>query len=288
MLFAQQQAEVQRQTARANAMREAIAAGSENPDAETIGKLFMQYPEIPKGLKQGWDIFDEDNQESRLRGMGQVYSALATGNIGIAEKPLDDRVKALKNDGDVDEAAQTEAVLELLKASPEAAKMSLGMGLKALGGNKYDSLLNASKVSRSKDFGNGTVLRVMSDGSRVVTNPNGEVVTGPEAARVMKEAAEFDTLTQGSRAGARETGKLESKVELAGAAKQAETAGAAAAKIATESFKSLGNVRKNILNIDLALEALEKGADTGAVAKYFPSIRSASVELDNARQRMGL
>lgn len=59
-------------------------------------------------------------------------------------------------------------------------------------------------------------------------------------------------------------------------------------KLSGEAFKQLPKIRKNILNIDNAIRALDKGAKTGAIEKFFPSIRAASIELDNLRGQMGL
>lgn len=61
-----------------------------------------------------------------------------------------------------------------------------------------------------------------------------------------------------------------------------------AAKAGTESFQQLGQITQNVANIDEAIAALDNGANTGAIANLLPSVTSASIQLDNARARLGL
>ena len=56
----------------------------------------------------------------------------------------------------------------------------------------------------------------------------------------------------------------------------------------TDATKQLSQVKRSIQNIDSAIEAIDGGASSGAVASRLPSVRAASIELDNIRGRMGL
>ncbi len=55
-----------------------------------------------------------------------------------------------------------------------------------------------------------------------------------------------------------------------------------------EAITQLASVRKNVKNIDDAIAAIDEGANTGAIMSRLPSITQASIELDNARNRLGL
>lgn len=55
-----------------------------------------------------------------------------------------------------------------------------------------------------------------------------------------------------------------------------------------EAIKQLSSVKKSISNIADAIQALDDGASTGAMASRLPSITQASIELDNVRAKMGL
>ena len=67
-----------------------------------------------------------------------------------------------------------------------------------------------------------------------------------------------------------------------------ESAARQAIEVSGKAFTSLRSVSVNIANIDEAISALDAGANTGPFAKYAPSIKAASVELDNLQRRMGL
>ena len=68
----------------------------------------------------------------------------------------------------------------------------------------------------------------------------------------------------------------------------ANAAGPQAIKASGDAFDSLGKINANIANIDDAIAAIDEGAETGAIYSMLPSVRVASVELDNVQKRMGL
>jgi len=65
-------------------------------------------------------------------------------------------------------------------------------------------------------------------------------------------------------------------------------AGEAAIKQSNDAIERIGKLRTSMANIDDAINALESGASTGAIVSKLPTIRAASVELENVRGRMGL
>ncbi len=58
--------------------------------------------------------------------------------------------------------------------------------------------------------------------------------------------------------------------------------------VSKESFDSLKLVTRSVNNMENALKALGKGADTGVIMDLLPSFTDASIELDNIKGRMGL
>lgn len=66
----------------------------------------------------------------------------------------------------------------------------------------------------------------------------------------------------------------------------------AALKLAQEksgaAFDKMETLQGNIRNYNSVIEAIDKGADTGAIMGRLPSFRAASIELDNLRKRLGL
>jgi hypothetical protein len=84
------------------------------------------------------------------------------------------------------------------------------------------------------------------------------------------------------------TNLAEAKAEIKQAEKFAELTGSSRAKAIDKGFDSIIKISRSIKNIDDAISALDKGAGVGAVERIWPSIRAASVELDNVRGRMAL
>lgn len=56
----------------------------------------------------------------------------------------------------------------------------------------------------------------------------------------------------------------------------------------SDIFDQIQKIDTSIANIDSAIKAVNAGAGTGAVERFFPSIKAASIELDNIRNQMGL
>jgi hypothetical protein len=55
-----------------------------------------------------------------------------------------------------------------------------------------------------------------------------------------------------------------------------------------EAFDGLKNIRSTLANMGDAITALDDGAETGPIVSRLPSLRAASIELDNIKGRMGL
>jgi len=107
---------------------------------------------------------------------------------------------------------------------------------------------------------------------QIVRKNSGKVETiEPTEANQMliKEAEKWGAELQGLRAGERAEAKESTK----------------AAAIA---FKGLSSARKNIANMNEGIKLLQNGAKTGAVEGLLPSVRSASIKLDNLKGRLGL
>jgi len=93
-------------------------------------------------------------------------------------------------------------------------------------------------------------------------------------------------------AAAGEAGKLDSQLEQKPGVEAAVTKAVEDTKLSSEviksSFTGIGKARKSIGNIDRAIKAIDDGAKTGAIQSLFPSITTASIELDQLRNELGL
>lgn len=74
----------------------------------------------------------------------------------------------------------------------------------------------------------------------------------------------------------------------AGTVAGGKKAGEQAIAMSGDFMEQVPQVRKSISNIETGIQALDEGANSGYVYNMLPSIRQASIELENAANRMGL
>tara|TARA_R110002020_G_scaffold467655_1_gene691389 strand:+ start:22663 stop:23841 length:1179 start_codon:yes stop_codon:yes gene_type:complete len=78
------------------------------------------------------------------------------------------------------------------------------------------------------------------------------------------------------------------KVQQKQAEKFAELSGSSRAKAIDAGIDKIAKIDVGLSNIDAAIDAVNAGAGTGAIEKRFPSLKAASVALDNIQGRMAL
>ena len=128
---------------------------------------------------------------------------------------------------------------------------------------------NKKATGQTNIFSNGTIVNALKDGGSQVIAPDGQTVTGDERLNVLKEANE-------------------NELRIARATAGQKAAGAAAINQSTKAFEKISGVKKSILNIDRAIQAIDEGAKTGAIISKLPSIRAASIRLDQIQGELGL
>jgi hypothetical protein len=115
----------------------------------------------------------------------------------------------------------------------------------------------------------GTTVGLTKSAQRIVRDANGNLVTGEKAAAAIRKAQEYGTELQGDRSGAR-------------------SAGASGIKIGEGALNTATKLRTNIGNLQEAIDAIDRGANTGVIMSRFPDLTAASIELNNVRNRLGL
>jgi hypothetical protein len=146
----------------------------------------------------------------------------------------------------------------------------------------------AKKVQSTQPYANGTTVTVFTDGTKQVTDAAGTVFSGQEAIDMAKAAMDSEAEQRRANAKGATGGKLATEAELGTAAEAAKEAGKVAVTASKEAYDSLQKVRKNISNVQTAIDALDNGAAAGAIEKYFPDITTASASLSNAMNQLGL
>jgi len=130
------------------------------------------------------------------------------------------------------------------------------------------------RVQSSKILDDGTAVSVLTDGSTVVRNPQGAVVSGADAAKAVREAQNYGATLQELREGARVTGREVTKVGI---------------DQGRQALETIPKIRSNLSNLRRAKELVDKeGAQTGAIAERFPSWRASTIELLNLRNQLGI
>lgn len=292
--FRLQQAEAQRARERQKLLRGRLTDLASNPNATATdyAQISVEFPEVGADLKRGWDMMNAPRQQAVLRDMSKVYSAIDTGNVPIAEQLLEERLTAAQNAGNEEDARQTEIILRTLRADPRAAKASIGLTLRELGGSSYDNLLTGGNVNvqSSQVIGGLASVAQMKDGSvRITDTRTNEVMTGDAAQTLLDEARAAEAESRRAREAGATAGKLETQAELAAEAAGATEAGKTAIQIGRQTFERIGPLRSNIANLDRAIELVkEEGANTGVIARRLPNWNASTIELENLRNQLGL
>jgi hypothetical protein len=166
--------------------------------------------------------------------------------------------------GEPEEAPQPQMGLQAPEAliQPEAGMLEQPEG-EFVPTFKAEDVKGGSEVQSSKILPGGLTQLVFRDGSV-------KVVPATEANKALViQAEERGASLQGLRAGERDAAKV-------------------AIGKGKEFFEKAENTQDNIDNLNEGIRLLDEGAQTGAVTRLFPSIKSASVQLKNLQSRLGL
>lgn len=266
-------------------------ASNEKANSQDYAAMVLKYPQFADELKSTYEMQSEERRKNDLTYMVQLYSALVSeGDNEVARGMLQERHDAARAAGLGEEAAVVKANLEMLDAAPEAVKFQLGMAIKALDDEgRFDGVLDAgtSPIRSSKILSDGTTILVRDQGPQVIS-ATGEVLEGDDAQAAIQRANEEEARLAGTISAAREGGKLETQIEKGGEAAASVKAGQIAQDQSVNQWETYGKLQKSVGTIERAIQAIDDGAKTGAVEKYFVNITEASATLQNEMDRMGL
>ncbi|MES2352071.1 MAG: hypothetical protein V4641_31265 [Pseudomonadota bacterium] len=143
---AQQQAQEDREKAKLAAaqMNADLAALSQNPTTEEIGKMSLKYPQLSENFKRSFDILEPGQKQAKLEHASQVYAAINSGKPDVAQKILNDQAAALRNVGNEKDAKAAEMMATMVRDHPDMAKTSAGLILSAaVGPDKFAATYGA-------------------------------------------------------------------------------------------------------------------------------------------------
>ena len=130
------------------------------------------------------------------------------------------------------------------------------------------SKVGGTPVRSDKKWLNGTIMQ-STDSGVIVRNPQGGVVTGQEAERVIQEANEYELKYNQQLSGGRRLGSI-------------------SIDAAQDAFQKIALVNNSVTNIDNAVAALDGGAKSGLIYSMIPNVTLASGQLETAMNNMGL
>lgn len=235
-------------------------------DVRQISKIMSNDPEgaisYAEGLAAEREAMGLDT--SKIRGWADLAKT-DLGKAGRAMTMLDETLNA-------DLIAAEKAAMR--KASLEERGMQLKeaeLGLKAkelsMGGGE-----NAG-VQSSNILDDGTVIQVLKSGGTRVVDPSGNVLSGQARADAIKAAQNYGAEIQAARAGGR-TASTETAKDIA--------------KYKNTLFDSINNGNRTLNKYEMALEQIDKGAESGPVMKMLPSMQDSTLLMDTIRKDIGM
>jgi hypothetical protein len=142
-------------------------------------------------------------------------------------------------------------------------------------------------VRASEILPDGTQI-VVTDSGPVVYAPSGEILQGEEAAAAVRAAREYGVQNQQEVYRGRREGTLGADIDMGGTAAQVQQLGQDAAEMARDALEQAGQIQTSLGNIDEAIDAIDRGAESGLVYNMLPRVTEAGASLQNAMDRMGL
>ena len=228
---------------------------------------------------------------------------MSGGNTDAALKIVEDRKEAAENSGDQQEVQKAEVLIQAIRANPNAALTSAGLFLaQATGPERFASTLEALR-GRPGTAEQQAFRALTKDLSPEEAEKATRIKLGLEP-RAVGAAAKtvliggvphiFDPVTkefvQATVRGKVVTAETvgEAKGIISGEEARRKGRVTLSNKVIDKGFAAIGNINANIRNIDRALDALNRGAKTGAIQRFLPNITKASVELGQIQKELGL
>ena len=128
-------------------------------------------------------------------------------------------------------------------------------------------------VQSSNILDDGTVIQVLKSGGTRVVDPAGNALSGQARADAIKAAQNYGAEIQSARAGGRTAAAETAK----GITKYKDTL-----------FDSINNGNRTLNKYEMAIEQIDKGAESGPVMKMLPSLQDSTLLVDTIRKDIGM
>jgi len=306
-----------------NALLGGFQAGSAIKNQPAVDEMFQEKLAMVKGQRKDQDV-ERERQIARMQLQDMALDAikirplLESGDTLRANVLIAERIKKIQQRGG--DPSDTMAFRDALNSGQITPQQAIGELDSVLEGARQAGVLEGAsgrgirpgfvgspqRVTENgqnyltglyqDEYGNVTEKRVPVSGNFVMSAPSVQDIGGVKTiVDANTGRAALPTLQQPID-GQAPIGNIPppTPIDAAMTAQNAATveggkeAGKQAIQMSGEALKKLPDVRRAISNIDQAIAAVDKGANTGVIASKFPSVTAASIELDNLRGSMGL
>jgi hypothetical protein len=288
-----QVAKEMREAKRAEQGKTALKEAMASKDPQLIAKVQADYPELSEQIKDIQTterILNVDNARSNailaMKALNETDVTDRDTMLTLARDELQDAGDPRWQD--IDQAIglppeEQEMLLNNVIGIAERLKAiepeDIARGRQGLYQAKTISYKDGSYQTLDPNSGN---MRVFDPQGNEVTNDplkRGLVIKAGNKSGVLYE---YDT-SYAKKSG-EQTARLETEPEIQTRIERAKAAVEASNKLVPEMQK----VQRNIANYQKALDAIDKGAETGVIDKLLPSVTEAAQLLDNIQKQLGL
>jgi hypothetical protein len=113
---------------------------------EAMSEFMLEFPEQAEAIKKAYEPINDAIKQTRLNYSTQVYSALERGDASSAQKIAGELLTAARNTpGQEQYAKELEFGLDLMKRSPEEAKVALANTIFTLDPERYKTMYGKEK-----------------------------------------------------------------------------------------------------------------------------------------------
>lgn len=161
---------------------------------EDFGSVMTKYPAVAQQLKMSLDTLNEDQKRDTQDKALKVFSALSSGQVGIAKDILQEQITAAENSGDEKSKNALSILQKTLEVDPSAAMTSTGLTLFSTMGEKEFSTVLQKMMGFGKGSGyEGNVGAFVSDrvqeANDIAKELTGKPLSNKEIAKLRPKAA---------------------------------------------------------------------------------------------------
>lgn len=287
MAFIQKQQQDEQMQAR-QALQQESQTVLESGDPAMMSQFMVANPSIAPALKQAASFKDESTKQNAIESSLKIIQGGDTDSIlrdraAFVSRTGGDPSGTLKLIGDPERAKKMATVTLAANMEPAQLKAMQEAGFL----NKKDGIGSNAKVGAQEILEDGTVIQSTGKGVKVYS-PTGELVTGQSAADTIKMARAEKVSNLRKAAGQKKLATLEAQNELEGEVQAGIISQKEAANASIKAFDKIQAINQTISSYNEAIQLIDEGADTGVIESKFPSIKAASLKLDNLQNRLGL